>query len=285
MEAILKGDKGYFAKEVSLLGEIEKKILKLCINGKTFSEIKKELKISDQLLNYYLNKKLKNFIDKGFVNGKIIYKSKKAYYVLIEDIPDFYIDKSSKKDFYPFIRDGLLDSIIVVGSPDPHGPFSARSRDSHYVGFLMSYLGKFFDKSKYSNFVRLDTDVINEKLLQENLIVIGGPVTNIITYKLNISLKVRFLQEYNWDIYSEFSNKQYSDETSAIIVKTTNPWDSNKKILLFAGKRAIGTKIAINYFIENEIETNKDFYIIVHGKDMDGDGKPEKIYLLEEIYI
>jgi len=285
MEVVLKKDKGYFAKEISLLNETERKIIKLCIEGKTFSEIKKELKISDQLLNYYLNKKLKDFIEKEIKDKRIIYKSKKAYYILIDNNPDFYLEKSSKKDLYPFIENGMLNSIIVVGSPDPHGPFSARARDLHYVGFFMSYLGKFFDKTKYSNFIRLDTDVISEKLLEENLIIIGGPVTNVITYKLNTSLKVRFLQEYNWDIYSEFSNKRYSDETVGIVAKISNPWYSNKKILLFAGKRAIGTKIAINCFIENNIDTNKDFYIIVQGKDFDGDGKPEKIYLIEENYI
>ncbi len=285
MEAVLKDNKGYFTKEISILNEIEKKILKICTNGKTFSEIKRELSISDQLLNYYLNKKLKNFLEKHYINKKTIYKSKKAYYIIIDDTPDFYLEINTKKDLQPFIVDNMLNSIIVVGSPDPHGPFSARSRDSHYVGFLMSYLGKFFDKSKYSNFIRLDTDIINEKLFDENLVIIGGPVTNIVTYKLNTSLKVRFLQEYNWDIYSEFSDKRYSDETVSIIAKVTNPWSPDKKILLFAGKRAIGTKIAINYFIENELDINKDFYIIVQGKDLDGDGKPDKIYLVENITI
>lgn len=278
-------NKGYNAKRINILSEIEIKILKSLLKEKTLSELSKELNISEQLLNYYINKKLKEFVEKIKKDKKIYYKSYKAYYIIIDENPDFYLISVNKKDLKPFVENDVLNSIIVVGAPIPHGPFSASARDIHYVGFLMSYISKFFDKTKFKDFIRLDIDVINEDLLKENLIIIGGPVTNVITYKLNISLKVRFLQEYNWDIYSEFTGKRYSDEFTGIIVKTNNPFDNNKKILLFAGKRAIGTKLAINYFIQNNINFEKDFYIIIQGKDYDGDGKPEKIEILEENYI
>jgi len=283
---IIEGERGFIGKRVKILDDFSRKILKLLSEKEmSISEIAKELRESEQLISYYINKKLKDFLEIIKTNNKIKYKAYKAYYDIINEKEDFIFQKTNVIDLNPFIKDGLLDCIIVVGAPIPHGPFSASSRDLHYVGFLLSYLGKFFDKTKYRDFIRLDMDVISENLFKENLIVIGGPITNVISYRINTSLKVRFLQEYNWDLYSEITNKRYSSELIGLIAKVTNPFNENKKILLFAGKRAIGTKLAINYFVKSKINLESDFYIVIEGKDYDGDGKPEEIEILEEDVI
>ena len=279
---IIIDGKGYNGKRVKLLDEISRNILKeISESPKTLSEIAKSLKLSPQLLNYYLNKKLRDFIKIVKEDKRVKYKSYKVYYDIIDEKEDFYIN-INKNSLYPFIKDGILDAYFIVGSPDPHGPFSARSRDSHYVGFLSMFFGRFLVGYKDENFIRIDTDVINSNILKENLILIGGPVTNMVTYRINTSLKVRFLQEYNWDLFSEFSEKRYSDETIGLISFIKNPFNPEKYILLFAGKRAIGTKIAIRYFVKNNIDLSKEFYLIVGGLDEDGDGIIEKEYSLEK---
>jgi len=279
---IIEENKGYVAKRVKVIDGLGRDILYLLSNrSMSVSEIARELGKSEQLISYYINKKIIDFIETVRVDGKVKYRAYKAYYDIINDREDFFYHKTERKNLEPFIKDGFLDCIIVVGSPIPHGPFSASSRDLHYVGFLTSYLGRFFDKAKYDDFIRLDIDVNRENLLKENLILIGGPVANHITYRINTSLKVRFLQEYNWDIYSDLTGKRYSDELVSLIANINNPFDGEKRIILLAGKRALGTKIAIKYFISNELDLSKDFYIVINGVDEDSDGKPEKIIELE----
>ncbi|MGC9079724.1 MAG: winged helix-turn-helix domain-containing protein [Nanopusillaceae archaeon] len=283
---ILIDGKGYNGKKTSFFDEISKKILyELSENELTLSELAKKLNMSPQLLNYYLNNKLKDFIIKIGDGKKVKYKSYKLYYDIVNEKYDYVIFQYEKRNFGKFIRDGILDCYIVVGSPDPHGPFSARARDLHYVGFLTMYFGKFVDGFKDENYIKIDTDIINTNIIRENLIVIGGPVTNMIMYRINTSLKVRFLQEYNWDIYSEFTNKRYSEELAGLIANIKNPFNEEKNILLFSGKRAIGTKIAIRYFVKNKIDLDREFYLIVEGKDEDGDGIVEKEYLIEINYL
>ncbi len=43
----------------------------------------------------------------------------------------------------PFVENGELRSTIIVGSPDPHGPDMARSRDGYYGIDLALWLGTF----------------------------------------------------------------------------------------------------------------------------------------------
>lgn len=283
---IIINGKGYSSKEVRFLDEISRRILyEISESPKTISEISRSIGKSPQLVNYYINSKIKDFVEKIKDGNKIKYKAYKLYYEIINNREDFIVLNSLKRNLYPFIINGIFDGYIIVGSPDPHGPFSARARDLHYVGYLTTYLGKYIEGIKNENYIRIDTDVINTDMIKNNLIVIGGPVTNMITYRVNTSLKVRFLQEYNWDIYSEFSNKRYYEETIGLIANIRNPFNQEKRILLFAGKRAIGTKISVKYFIKNNINLDKEFYIIVGGLDEDGDGIIDKEYIVEENYI
>ncbi|MEM4511576.1 MAG: helix-turn-helix domain-containing protein [Candidatus Aenigmatarchaeota archaeon] len=280
---IIENNKGYYSKKVSFFDNLSREILKI-ISEKpmSISEIAKITGKSEQLISYYINKKLKNYLDIVNEDKKTKYKAYKSYYDIVNEKEDFIFYETKNNNLYPFIENNTLNCLIVVGSPLPHGPFSASSRDSHYVGYLTSFLGKFFNKTKYSDFIRLDTDVIKENLLNSNLILLGGPVSNYISYKINTILKVRFLQEYNWDIYSDFTNKRYSNELVSLISCLKNPFDENKRILLIAGKRALGTKIAIKYFISSSLDLSKDFYIVIDSLDLDSDGIPEKIIELEK---
>ncbi|MEM5830135.1 MAG: S-layer protein [Candidatus Aenigmatarchaeota archaeon] len=272
---VIEGGKVYNSKNCKFFeeSEIEYKILyNLSLESLSLKELSKRLKIYPQLLLHYIKKLEK----KGFIvrNGRK-YKAFKSYYQIILDIPDekFTINPSIPPFLKSFQRKNFY---VVLGSPDPHGTFSARARDNH----LAFYLGQLiFTQAS----VKFDTEIMSYNLLDRNLIVVGGPVTNTIAYKLNTIFKVRFLQEFNWDIYSEFTNKKYSEENIGLIYYSKNPFNQENEIIWIAGKRRLGTEIAIKAL--PLISFDSYFYCIVEGKDLDGDGNIDKIEFLESNQI
>jgi len=183
----------------------------------------------------------------------------------------------------PFVTNGELQALIVVGSPDPHGPEKARSRDGYYGMDFALFLGTFLSYIPKLN-VRLDTE-IQEKELQENLIIFGGPVVNNITNKINNKLPIRFDGK---KIISKISGKTYYSDETGIIIKTDNPFNKNKKILLIAGKRYAGTRACIIAFLKNfkELTQGNQFNSkinakVVEGIDLDSDGVVDEIEIKE----
>ena len=183
----------------------------------------------------------------------------------------------------PFIQNGELKSLIVVGSPDPHGPEKARSRDGYYGMDFALFLGTFLNYIPKLN-VRLDTE-IREKELKENLIIFGGPVVNNITNKINKDLPIQFDGK---KIISKLSHKKYYSDETGIIIKTKNPFNKNKKILLIAGKRHAGTRACIIAFLKNfkaltqgNQSNSKINAKVVEGIDLDSDGIVDEIEIKE----
>ncbi len=182
-----------------------------------------------------------------------------------------------KPVFEPFIQNGELNSKIVVGSPDPHGPDRARSRDAYYGIDLALFIGTMLFNAKPC--VKLDTELTNEDL-KDNLIIVGGTVVNRITRRVNNVLPIRFDQKKN--IYSSKTKAVYKGDDCGFITVTRNPFAktkaSDKKIIVLAGKRFSGTRAAILSFISgyDRIENR-----IVQGIDSDYDGIVDKIKILE----
>ena len=145
------------------------------------------------------------------------------------------------------------------------------------------FLGTFLNHIPKLN-VRLDTE-IREKELKENLIIFGGPVVNNITNKINNQLPIHFDGK---KIVSKISKKSYFSDENGIIIKTENPFNKNKKILLIAGKRHAGTRACIIAFLKNFKEltqgntTNPKINAkVVEGIDMDSDGVVDEIEIKE----
>ncbi len=191
--------------------------------------------------------------------------------------------------FYPHIENGKMNSIFVVGSPDPHGPYQVRARDGHYAVDLAFFLGRFVTDSDHFS-VKLDVDVKAEKIYEHsNMILIGGVLTNTITQEINKYLKVKFSEkEFPFRaIYSENTKKFYEEETIGLIAKIPNPFNEEKSIIVFAGTRFSGTKASImgvTKFYEEilkDYEGEKEWYRVVLGKDMDADGKIDSIEVIE----
>lgn len=202
------------------------------------------------------------------------------------------LDEKLKQFFEPFLRDDTLDGKIVVGSPDPHGPFKARARDGHYAAFLGLFLGQFVNLPD-DFIVKLDVDVKAEKDENNNLILVGGPGTNLLTQEVNDSLPTRFSMTSSdqgflfGGLVSQKTGKVYTGDAVGVIAKTINPWEKNKRIIVVAGNKSVGTKACILALTKFWKETLKNFTgidsfaTVIQGFDLDGDGKVDAIEVLE----
>jgi len=181
----------------------------------------------------------------------------------------------------PFIAKGRLNSKIVVGSPDPHGPFKARARDGHYAIDLALFLGGLSSLSKsFSTMLDVDTDLQKEK----NLILVGGPVTNLTMAKINDYLPAKFSEKKPWGIAGR---KNYTDDNIGLIAKIQNPHFPSRFLLVVAGIRYGGTRAAVlgltrfSTLVLSRYTGQKNFYAILQGFDLDGDGCIDSVELLE----
>lgn len=187
-----------------------------------------------------------------------------------------------------FITDnGSFDGLMVVGSPDPHGAGKARARDGHYSGDVAMFIGSFLSIPNSGIMTRIDTELRPEDKTR-NLILIGGPITNLLVDELNDALPVRFDRQKNWDIHSEVSGTTYPEEECGIIAKLPNPFNMKADVIVLAGKRWSGTRAAIIGLVNNfnEVaEGNKhDRKIkarVVEGVDLDGDGRVDSVEFRE----
>lgn len=269
----------------SLSSELAQKILSLLAKEPLYPvDIAKKLKVHEQKVYYHI----RNLEKAGIIS--VVKKETKQgavanYYALTQ--PSFIFrfkdfEKTNKitqikEDttyLSPFIKDGQLNALIVVGSPDPHGPDKARSRDGYYGMDLALFLGTFLHYVPQFN-VKLDTEV-REKDLQNNIILIGGPIVNKVTEKINDKLPILFK---NGNITSTLTGETYPQDECGMIVKAKNPLHKEKSILVVAGNRFSGTRAAIIAFLKHFDKLQKGNVHnvsikanVVEGMDMDSDG-------------
>jgi len=202
------------------------------------------------------------------------------------------MDEKLKQFFSPFLTNAVFDGKIVVGSPDPHGPFKARARDGHYAAHLSLFLGRYVELP--DDFaVKLDVDVKVEKEEKNNLILVGGPGTNLLTQEINEFLPTRFSVKSTEQgflfggLNSQKTNNVYTSDNIGLIAKIVNPWDQSKQIIVIAGNKAVGTKACVLALTKFWNETLKNFNAtdafaaVIQGFDLDGDGKVDAIEVLE----
>ncbi len=175
------------------------------------------------------------------------------------------------RGFYP---SGSFEGEVIVGSPDPHGPFQARARDGFYAADLALYLGTLSEQAHPS--VRLDTEV-REDELKGNIILVGGPIVNLITAKINSSLPIRITTGERHGVFSERTGKHYY-EKAGMVLRTSNPWGDGE-LLVVAGKSISGTKAAILSIVQSAKLLSG--HNVVKGADLDGDGVVDSAEILE----
>lgn len=214
-------------------------------------------------------------------------------YKTIERLSLIGMDEQIQKFFKEFIgKDGAFEGKIVVGSPTPHGPFKTSARDGHYASHLTFFLGQ-FAKMPEEFAIKLDVDVKAEKEEKNNLILVGGPGTNLLTQELNEYLPIRFNMQPSEQgflfggLVSRKTSNVYTADAVGLIAKIVNPWDDTKRIIVLAGNKAVGTKacvLALTNFWKKTLKgyNGEDtFAKVIQGFDLDGDGKVDSIEVLE----
>jgi DNA-binding CsgD family transcriptional regulator len=202
-------------------------------------------------------------------------------------------DEQIQEFFKEFIKkDGTFEGKIVVGSPIPHGPFKTSARDGHYASYLTFFLGQ-FAKMPEKFAIKLDVDVKAEKEEKNNLILVGGPGTNLLTQEVNEYLPIRFNMQSSEQgflfggLVSRKTSSVYTTDTVGLIAKIVNPWDNTKRIVVLAGNKAVGTKACVLALANFWKKTLKNFHgedtfaTAIQGFDLDGDGKVDSIEVLE----
>lgn len=279
----------------NLNSKINKQILELIAEEPLYpKQIAKKLKLHEQNVYYYIRKlesaKIIKISKQENINGTIA-----NFYSLVSDsfffkLTDFKTSSkiSQKESTYlkPFIQNSEMNSIIVVGSPDPHGPQKARSKDGYFGMDLALFLGSYIGHLSESK-VKLDTEITNEELKNNNLIIIGGPIVNRVMGIVNKDLPIYFDEEKK-GVHSKISKKTYFSDEIGFINKIKSPFNSEKEILTISGLRNSGTKSAILAFLKhfNELKLanqhSKKYHCrVVEGIDLDSDGKVDDIEFLE----
>lgn len=189
-------------------------------------------------------------------------------------------DEGTAKFYRRFIKDGKFDGYIVVGSPDPHGEYKSIARDAHFALYLAMFIGQFCELPKDFPIV-LDTDVISRNLFKQNLIVVGGPVTNLITRDVNNFMPLKFEKEEGWGLKDK--EGVHTRDYEGTVEKIRNPFDKTKEIIVIGGIRNIGTLSAIlaaTRFSKLTFRSYNDepsWSVLVRGYDIDGDGEIDSI--------
>jgi DNA-binding transcriptional ArsR family regulator len=257
-------------------------------------DIARRLKEHEQKIYYHLRRlekagiiKIERTENRSGALAKIFSVSSPFVSVKIFDDEHLLDVKTKPKEvefLKPFIKKGKLDSLIVVGSPDPHGKYGARSFDGSVAIDLGLFLGTFL--SHVSPDYKLDTEV-KDSDLKNNLIIVGGPKANMLIDKINDKMPIYFDTKHEFNIISTFSKTVYSDDNIGLIVRMKNPFAKDKEILILSGKRFNGTRAAIIALIKylNKLVVGNQFTFgiarIVEGIDKDSDGRIDDVEFLE----
>jgi DNA-binding transcriptional ArsR family regulator len=290
-----------------VLGSLSWKILNMLSKKEMYPlEIAKQLGMHEQKVYYHIRKLAKAGAitvereeKKKGATAKYYRTVSSAFgiefpqgYKTIQNLCTLSIDKQLQDFFKEFVTNGVFDGKIVVGSPQAHGPFKTSARDGHYAAHLALFLGQ-FAKMSDEFAVKLDVDVKVEKEEKNNLILVGGPGTNLLTQEINEYLPIKFIMQSSEQgfllggLSSEKTLQVYTSDVSGLIAKIVNPWDRTKRIVVLAGNKAVGTKacvLALTNFWKKTLKKYKGqdtFAVVIQGFDLDGDGKVDSIEVNE----
>jgi DNA-binding transcriptional ArsR family regulator len=291
-----------------ILGKLSWKILTMLSEKEMYPlEIARQLGVHEQKVYYHIRKlakagaiKVEREEKKKGATAKYYKTVSPAFgiefpkgYTTIQNISLQSMDEQIQRFFKEFINGkGILEGKIVVGSPTPHGPFKTSARDGHYAAHLTLFLGQ-FAKMPAEFAIKLDVDVKAEKEEKNNLILVGGPGTNLLTQEINEYLPIRFIMQSSdqgfllGGLSSKKTSRVYTADSTGLIAKIVNPWDTTKRIIVLAGNKAVGTKacvLALTNFWKKTLQEYRGedtFATVIQGFDLDGDGKVDSIEVME----
>jgi len=181
--------------------------------------------------------------------------------------------------------------ILVCGAPEPHGPLRATARDSHLIAELTWFLGWILALPQ-TQVIFTDIEVNSRNLWETNMLVTGGPITNMIAAVINDSvmkqtLGIQFSPQGNaWGLESP-NGTHYVEPEIGVVALVPNPRDPRFCCLLLAGVGIAGTKAAIRAVCDGHIGLAHDQQYqgwIVRGIDSCGNGGTSFDGVLETIY-
>jgi DNA-binding transcriptional ArsR family regulator len=291
-----------------ILGKLSWKILTLLSEKEMYPlEIARQLGVHEQKVYYHIRKLAKAGAITVQREEKMKGATAKYYkavspafgiefprgYTTIPSLSLLSLEKQVQEFFQEFVdENGAFEGKIVVGSPAPHGPFKTSARDGHYAAHLALFIGQFV-KMPADFVVKLDVDVKAEKEEKNNLILVGGPGTNLLTQEINDYLPIRFNMQSSDEgfllggLLSKKTSRVYTADVVGLIAKIVNPWDETKRIVVLAGNKAVGTKacvIALANFWKKTLQEyhgEDTFATVIQGFDLDGDGKVDSIEVSE----
>ncbi|MDG6966697.1 MAG: winged helix-turn-helix transcriptional regulator [Nitrososphaerota archaeon] len=281
-------------------GGLGHKILRLLADGPDYSSrIARELKLYHQTVYYHM-KRLEGAGLVRRVSQKTVRGGRAQLFALaadgyavefdvkgVEYGPPTSLSRSERfgRFLAEFVAGGQLDGWIVVGSPEAHGPNRTQGRDGHYAIQLGFAMGQFVRVPKPFP-VKLDVDLKAEKLQSSNLLVVGGPRTNVVSAELNPHMPVRFSEEAFFGAIVDPSGRKYLSEFDSVVTKIRNPWDPSKVCVVVAGLSGAATKAAVIGLtnmpddVLSGYSEGSDFAVVLHGVDLDGDGKVDSVDIL-----
>lgn len=278
------------------------RIMELLSKGPMYpAQVSKELKIHEQSAYYYIRRLISigaveeaghNFVRGGTAR---LYRAASPSFGIEMDWGDTKVAASkgtevqhinARRFFEAYVsKDSSFNGLMVVGSPDPHGPYKSSARDGHYAVHLAFFLGHITTATPQEFVVKLDADAKAEKVLTDNnLISIGGPGTNIVSAEFNRYLPIRFDEKNFWSgLVEESTGKRYGLDNHGLIAKIKNPYDAKSSVIVVAGVRSAGTKsavIALTNYSEQVLKRyrgEEDWALVVQGFDMNSDGKIDHV--------
>jgi DNA-binding transcriptional ArsR family regulator len=193
------------------------------------------------------------------------------------------MSKSMGKFFAPFIEEGEMNALVVIGDSYSHGRFDSFAKEAAHSFDLAMLMGKHVTSPKFPHY-KLDTEIQKEDL-KKNLILIGNPETNTVIDKMNSILHLFFDKKDKWSINSRHTSESYKDPRIGVIAKLRNPVAKDKWILIVGG-RTRGTRAAIialtGHWDQISGGNNGDEMVrIVKGFDRTGDSIIDDIKVLE----
>ena len=291
-----------------ILGDLSWKILSTLSEKEQYPlEIARKLGIHEQLVYYHIKKLVKAEAivvkkeeKKKGGTAKYFKTVASAFgiefpqnYELVKSLSFSNMNLNIQTFFKEFInKQGVFNGKVIVGSPIPHGPFKTSARDGHYAAHLTLFMGQFMKMPEEFS-IKLDVDVKAEKEEKNNLILVGGPGTNLLTQEINKYIPIKFNMRSSREgfmfggLRSEKTSLTYISDAIGLIAKIVNPWDETKRIIVLAGNKAVGTKscvLALTKYHDKILPklTIKDtFGMVVQGFDLDGDGKVDSIDVRE----
>ena len=285
----------------SLLHPMRWKIFsELCKGEKCAHDLAKAFNSSEQAICYHLKELEKNRLVKlhrtekrrGAV-AKYYKGDPKAIAVLpyefqggqLRHDAESVVETSSRL-IGPFVAKGQFNGCIVIGSPDPHGIFRSRARCGDRAIDLALFLGSLLPITRES-VVRLDTEISQQELAQ-NLLTVGGPKVNTVTFTMNEYLPITYELTGHSMMISRISGKSYAGEDEGAIQMVVNPYNSDSRVIVIAGNSYLGTRAAVLAFIRYTSEiadgnslNNSIVARVVSGLDVNSDGLVDDVEFLE----